>query len=177
MGGRLRVQAVLQEADWSRPPGEIMPCRSDEVARASLVVLMPHFWPWRSLAAYCGVRGDMRSIAPIMLIMVGRSLATFGGVHGCARIGLAVSSGWGGWRERAARSAGRRSEGISAENRGDPNLASLPRARAEPCRHLARRERVRRMRLSPTKRKWRLGEAGCWPPDCRASGLGKTCPR
>ena len=33
------------------------------------------------------------------------------------------------------------------------------RARAEPCRQLARRERVRRSRLSPTKRKCRLGEA------------------
>ena len=38
-------------------------------------------------------------------------------------------------------------------------LVSQPRAQAEACRHLARRERVRRMRLSPTQRKWRLGEA------------------
>jgi hypothetical protein len=32
----------------------------------------------RSLAAYCGVLGDMRSIAPILRVMVGRSLATIG---------------------------------------------------------------------------------------------------
>ena len=78
------------------PAGDIMPCRSDEVARASLVFLMPKFWPWRSLAAYCGVRGDMRSIAPIMLIMVGRSLATFGGVPGVRpnRAGSLVGLGW-----------------------------------------------------------------------------------
>mgnify|MGYP003481484254 CR=1 FL=1 len=56
-------------------------------------------------------------------------------------------------------------------------LVSQPRARAEPCRHLARRERVRRLRLSPTQRKWRLCEAGCWLPGCRASGVARTCPR
>src|ERR1019366_1535391 len=39
------------------------------------------------------------------------------------------------------------------------NLASQSRARAEPCRYLARREWIRRSRLSPTKRKCRLGEA------------------
>ena len=34
------------------------------------------------------------------------------------------------------------------------------RAQAEACRYLARREWVRRERLSPTKRKGRLGDAG-----------------
>jgi hypothetical protein len=50
----------------------------------------------RSLAAYCGVRGDMRSIAPLLPVMVGRSLATFGGVPGVRpnRVGSLVGLGW-----------------------------------------------------------------------------------
>ena len=123
------------------PAGDVMPCRSDEVARAFLVFLMPKSWPGEASRPPVVFPGCARSVPAVSPVGDGQSECS-GPERSRKRVG-----------ERKAERRGKRKRVAAVAK-----LVSQPRVRAEPCRHLARRERVRRLRLSPTQRKWRLGE-------------------
>jgi hypothetical protein len=55
-----------------------LPAEREVEANKPVLTIIADVLAGRNLAAYCGVLGDMRSIAPILPVMVGRSLATIG---------------------------------------------------------------------------------------------------